>query len=143
MMLIAVRRAMMTTAMTIQEYFQNYILQKQLQQINFGSDSSVQYTNIRIDTVVQNILNKQSQNIGRLQILNRLAVGLLQQFSHQRLQVGNSSYLSYRLTSNFYNSDFLFHQATQVQVTSYNWNQMLNRRSISKRIYNSANDFLK
>ncbi|CAL6070114.1 Hypothetical_protein [Hexamita inflata] len=30
------------------------------------------YTNIRIDTVVQNILNKQSQNIGRLQILSSI-----------------------------------------------------------------------
>ncbi|CAL5993191.1 Hypothetical_protein [Hexamita inflata] len=88
MMLIAVRRAMMTTAMTIQEYFQNYILQKQQEQINFGSDSIVQYTNIRIDTVVQNILNKQSQNIGRLYILNRLAVGLLQQF-YRRLILSN------------------------------------------------------
>ncbi|CAL6033598.1 Hypothetical_protein [Hexamita inflata] len=67
--------------MAIQEYFQNYRLLKQRKFINFATDVSVQYTNERIDAVVQNILNYPSQNIGRLQILNREAVGLLQLFS--------------------------------------------------------------
>ncbi|CAL6021446.1 Hypothetical_protein [Hexamita inflata] len=93
--LVVIWRTMTITAMTIQEYFQNYLLLKQLKFINFATDTSVQNTNERIDAVVQNILNYPSQNIGR------------------------------------------------TQVTSYNWNQILNRRSIGKRIYNSASDFQK
>ncbi|CAL6104003.1 Hypothetical_protein [Hexamita inflata] len=38
---------------------------------------------------------------------------------------------------------FYFTKQLNVQVTSYSWNQIQNKRSISKRIYYSASDFKK